>query len=106
MTVKTDSFMIFFMKIFCNFKGTIFEDNFLFFHNEFNLKTLSVSFRESKETVAERVLWESCSWKFHIICTKRPVPETLFNKVADLELATLSKIDSSISIFPWMLQNT
>ena len=70
-------------------KGALFEEHFLSFHNDSNLKTLSVSFRELKETVAESVLQESCSWKFHIICTKRPVPETLLHKAADLELATL-----------------
>ena len=32
-----------------------------------------------------------CSWKFHKIDRKTPVPETLFNKVAGLRPATLLK---------------
>ena len=32
-----------------------------------------------------------CSWKFHKIRRKTPVPETFFNKVASLRPATLLK---------------
>ena len=32
-----------------------------------------------------------CSWKFHKIHRKTPVPEAFFNKVAGLRLATLLK---------------
>ena len=32
-----------------------------------------------------------CSWKFHKIHRKTPVPETFFNKVAGLRPATLLK---------------
>ena len=32
-----------------------------------------------------------CSWKFHKIHRKTPVPETFFNKAAGLRATTLSK---------------
>ena len=47
--------------------------------------------------------------RFRNIHRKAPVLESLFNKVADLETwrpATLSKRDSSTSVFLWILRNS
>ena len=37
-----------------------------------------------------------CSWKFHKIHRKTPVPETFYNKVAGLRPETLLKKDSGL----------
>ena len=52
------------------------------------------------EAVVQTCSVKRCSEKFHKIHRKTPVPESLFNKAADLRLATLLKKRLCHRFFP------
>ena len=53
--------------------------------------------------ISERAVHRS-SWIIHKIHRKKPVLESLFNKVAFLRACNFSKEDSDTCAFPWNLQ--
>ena len=52
-----------------------------------------------KEAASRGVLQKRCSYKFRKIHRKTPVPESLFNKVADLRPETLLKKETLAQLF-------